>query len=323
MTKTPISLMIDDGAPGISVYYTHAKSPFTEDGRPICKDVPNDFLEDFCDVTEAFGIKGKLSVVPMPGGLGEISRELPGYPREDTEHWLETVRSRVRPNFSLSPEMLTHAAFWDLSKEAPGNTDENTWSQTQTRQTLTPYITRALEILKAANLDITGVSSPWRFGVEVQREYELALSDAMEAVFGKRDVWYALHGGPSVPGYRPQVVSGEDGKRMVWFRYVIGDRFWQTINTPNTSGDYISSVADQLITEDGTDGLVIRALNEGSHVILLTHWQSLYSNGTRSGLRALELAARRIQTHLSDKVEWLRTEDLMQRILNENLGDPE
>lgn len=316
MTKTPISLMIDDGAPGISVYYTHAKSPFTEDGRPICKDIPNDFLEDFCNVTERFGIKGKLSVVPMPGGLGDVAHGISGYPKEQTEQWLDTVRTRVRPSFSLSPEMLTHAAFWDLTREAPGGTDENTWSQTQTRQTLTPYITRALEILKAADLDITGVSSPWRFGAEVRREYELALSDAMETVFGKRDVWYALHGGPRVAGYRPQAVMGEDGKRMVWFRYVIGDRLWKTMNTPDTSDAYISSVADQLITADGTGGEIIQALNDGSQVIFLTHWQSLYSNGTRTGLRALELAAQRIRTHLSDKVEWIRTEDLMHRILN-------
>ena len=317
MSRTPICLMIDDGAPGISVYSTHAKSPFTEDGRPICRDIPNDFLEDFCNVAERFGIRGKLSVVPMPGGLGDIAHGIPGYSKAQTEQWLETVRSRVTPQFSLSPEMLTHAAYWDLSREAPGSTDENTWSQTQTRRTLTPYITRALEILKAAGLDITGVSSPWRFGANVQREYELALSDAMEAVFGKRDVWYALHGGASVPGYRPQPVKGEDGKRMVWFRCVIGDRLWKTMNTPDTSEGYISSVADQLITADGAGGEIIQALVEGSQVIFLTHWQSLYSNGTRAGLRALELAAQRIRTHLSGRVEWIRTEDLMHRILRE------
>ena len=317
MKKTPITLLIDDGAPGISVYYTHAKSRHTADGRTIEKDVPNDFLEDFCRVTEELGIKGKLSVVPMPGGLGEVSRGIPGYPEAEIRQWLETVRTRVSPNFSLSPEMLTHAAFWDLEKEAPGYTDENTWSQTQSRETLTPYITRALQILKDAELEITGVSSPWRFGAEVQREYELALSDAMEAVFGKRDVWYALHGGPKGPGYRPQAVMGEAGKRMVWFQSTIPDLIWKTIDCPDTSPEYISSIADQFITEDGKEGRVVQVLKEGSQVILLTHWQSLFSNGTRTGLRALELVGERIRKHLSDQVEWIRTEDLMRRILED------
>lgn len=319
MQKVPMSLLIDDGAPGISVYYTHAKSLFTEDGRPLEKNVPNDFLEDFCDVTERFGIKGKLSVVPMPGGMGDVAQGIQGYPFEDTLQWLDTLRKRVCPNFSLSPEMLTHAGYWDLTTESLGDTNESDWSQTQTRQTLTPYITRALEILKAAKLDITGISSPWRFGAQVQREYELALSDAMEAVFGKKDVWYALHSGPKAPGYKPQAVAGESGKRMVWFSCTVGDKLWQTINSPETSPEYISRVADELITEDGKDGAFIKALEEGSQVIFLTHWQSLYSNGTRSGLRALELAAARIEKHLKDKVQWIKTEDLMRKILAEEV----
>ena len=318
MEKTPITLLIDDGAPGISVYYTHAKSLFTADGRPLQKDVPNDFLDDFCNVTEELGIKGKLSVVPMPGGLGDIVRGIPGYSKESIESWLETVRTRVAPNFSLSPEMLTHANFWDLNKESLGDLNENAWSQVQTRATLTPYITRALEILKEANLDITGVSSPWRFGGDVQREYELALSDAMEAVFGKQDVWYALHGGPTpAPGYRPQVVAGESGKRMVHFRCVVADLLWMTIDDPDTSPEFISRVADRLITADGKGGALVEALEAGHQLVFLTHWQSLYSNGTRTGLRALELAARRIREHLSEKVSWIRVEDLANTLLKQ------
>ena len=73
--------------------------------------------------------------------------------------------------------------------------------------------------------------------------------------------------------------------------------------------------APALITEDGKGGALIKALEEGSQLIFLTHWQSLYSNGTRSGLRALELAAARIEKHLKDKVQWIKTEDLMRKIL--------
>ena len=316
MKKKPISLLIDDGAPGISVYYTHAKSMTTADGRPIVKSVPNDFLEDFCNVTERLGIRGKLSVVPMPGGLGTVSYGIEGYSMELIRQWLDIVRRRVAPNFSLSPEMLTHAGYWDLEKEAIGDLNENDWSQLQNRQTLTPYIIRALEILKAADLEITGVSSPWRFGAQVQREYELALSDAMEAVLGKKDVWYALHGGDKTPGYRVRTVPGENGKRLVHFRYTVGDLLWKTIDSPDTSAEYISSIADQLITADGREGAVVRSAQQDEHIILLTHWQSIFSNGTRSGLRALELVAERIEAHLSNQLQWIRAEDLMRQVLD-------
>lgn len=317
MKKKPISLLIDDGAPGISVYYTHAKSKTTVDGRPIAKSVPNDFLEDFCNVTERLGIRGKLSVVPMPGGLGTVSNGIEGYSKELIQQWLDIVRRRVTPNFSLSPEMLTHAGYWDLEKEAVGELNENDWSQLQNRQTLTPYIIRALEILKAADLEITGVSSPWRFGAQVQREYELALSDAMETVFGKTDVWYALHEGDKVTGYRVRAILGEKGKRLVHFRSTVGDLLWKTMDSPDTSAEYISSIADQLITADGREGAIVRSAQQDEHIILLTHWQSMFSNGTRTGLRALELVAERIETHLSNQVQWTRVEDLMRQVLEE------
>ena len=60
---------------------------------------------------------------------------------------------------------------------------------------------------------------------------------------------------------------------------------------------------------------MIQALEEDSYVIMLTHWQSMFSNGTRTGLRALELAAQRIREHLADKVEWITPEALMKEIL--------
>lgn len=282
------------------------------------REIPNDFLFDFCRVTQQYGLKGKLSVVPMPGGLGEISKGLPGFPQEQITQWLDTVRREVSPNFSLCPEMLTHANFWDLEKGQLGDCKETEWSQTQSRESLTAYITRALEILKEAELPISGVSSPWRFGAQVQKDYELAISDAMANVFGKTDAWYALHGAAKQAGYRPKVVLNENGRRLVWFSSTVRDLLWQTIHTPEDSPEYISRVADDLITADGTGGAILDALNQGSYLIILTHWQSMFSNGTRSGLRALELVAQRMQQHLSDRVEWMKTEDLMQKVLDED-----
>ena len=168
MKKMPISLIIDDPAPRVFVYYEHADTHFTKDGRPLLDEVPNSFLNDFCDVIERYGIKGKFSVVPMPGGRGDLVNGIPGFDKSEIDEWLATVRTRVAKNFSICPEILTHAKAVDLETGALLDMNENVWSRTQTVSTLTPYISKALELHKNAGLPVSGVTSPWDFGIEVE-----------------------------------------------------------------------------------------------------------------------------------------------------------
>ena len=44
-----------------------------------------DSLLDFCEVMERHGIKGKFSVVPMPGNQGDIINGLKGVSKEELE----------------------------------------------------------------------------------------------------------------------------------------------------------------------------------------------------------------------------------------------
>ena len=57
MKKIPISLIIDDPAPIVSVYKEHADSPCTKDGRPLIPTYPNEMLFTFCDIIEKYGIR--------------------------------------------------------------------------------------------------------------------------------------------------------------------------------------------------------------------------------------------------------------------------
>ena len=50
--KVPVSLIIDDPAPVISVYHEHSDPPTTKDGRPLITHFPNELLDRFCDVVE-------------------------------------------------------------------------------------------------------------------------------------------------------------------------------------------------------------------------------------------------------------------------------
>ena len=172
--------------------------------------------------------------------------------------------------------------------------------------------------MKEANIECTGVSSPWNFGKDSEPEYIQALSQAMYQVYGKTDVWYALHSHSGHPGTKPRLMLDENGRRVVLFYCSVGDILWQTIETPETSESYIASVADQLLTADGKSGAIRKALDEGSQIIFLTHWQSMYSNGTSTGLRALELVAERIQQNLAEQVEWKTVAEMMEDTLLEN-----
>jgi len=171
MRKVPISLIIDDPAPVISVYHEHANSYYTKDGRPIIPAFPNSLLNKFCDIIERHGIKGKFSVVPMPGNKGDIISGLDGVSRESLDEWLDTVKSRVVPNFTVGPEILSHHKAVDLDTGKALSMSEKIWAQSQDRTTLTPYIAYALKLLRQAGFDPIGVTSPWDFGITVEDEY--------------------------------------------------------------------------------------------------------------------------------------------------------
>ena len=314
--KFPISLMIDDPSPVLSVYYTHHKTGFTDDGRPIIRNFPNSFLFDFCDIVEKYGIKGKFSVVPMPGNFGDIISGIDGVDFDEMKIWLDTVKKRIVPNFSICPEMLTHNEAIDLKTGKSTGINEKKWSNMQDRTTLTPYIEKALSILKEAGFDVCGVWAPWYFADEVEEEYVVAISKAIYNVYGKKNAWYYLHALKNEKNVKPWIAYEEEGRKLVSIPVTVSDMLWQTIHTTENDEEYINSIADSYITADGKSGKIIEVLDNGSYPIMLTHWQSLASNGLYTGVRILDKVAQRVNDNLSDKVQWTKTEDLMNYVVN-------
>ena len=128
--RRPISIIIDDPSPVISAFYESGMfgtSNFpsnklrheTKDGRPLLKTFPNDFLYQFCDVIEKWGIKGKFAVVPMPGNKGDIVNGIPGADPDEVQEWMKVVKARVQPRLSIGPEMLSHNLTVDLESGKP------------------------------------------------------------------------------------------------------------------------------------------------------------------------------------------------------------
>lgn len=320
--KIPISLILDDPAPIISVFYEHAKNRILPDGRSLIPHNSNEGLFRFCDIIERWGMKGKFSVVPMPGNKGDIVRGLEGVPGESLAEWMDTVKARVAPRFTIGPEMLTHNKAVDLNTGLALDMREDAFAATCDRTALTPYIAKALSLLREAGFDAFGVTSPWRFGIEVEEDYEAAISQAVYDVTGKKNAWFFLRGLRGVPNAKPWVARKEEGRVLVSIPATTYDQIWQTISSTDTSEEYVRKIADVWITEDGKEGEIVRVLKTGGYPILITHWQSLMSNGLLTGLRVLDEVGRRIASTLSDQVAWMSFSEIMELVLADEAAYP-
>ena len=306
--RTPIALIVDDSCPLVHVFRchwedVHHRPPYTEDGRLLLDIIPNEVLDRFCDVVEKHGIAGKFSIVPAPGGRGDIvsgiENDLPA-----TREWLETMQRRLSRFFDFCPEGITHNLAVNLETGGYFDEGESTWSQKQTRATLTPYLTKELEYLKAAGIDATGFTSPWVFGIEVEEEYIAAIVAAQKAVYNRTFSWYFLHMLHDKPASKPWVAFQEGDTTLVAIPSTVDDFWWRTIDSSRTDDEFINSVADLIITEDGRGGKVRKVLDAGGWPVLLTHWQSLFSNGLETGLAVLDIVGQRVNDALADEVEW-------------------
>ena len=306
---TPICLLVDDGCPLIHVYRyhwedVHHKPPVTDDGRPLLDTIPNSFLDHFCDVMEARKIKGKLSIVPAPAGKGDIVRGIEGFDPSLTHDWLRTVQRRLSGQCDFCPEGITHNLALNLENKGFHAESESEWSQHQTRETLTPYLVRQLQLLKEAGFNATGITSPWAFGIMVEPEYIAAIVAAQKAVYNREFSWYFLHMLYDKPATRPWVAHKQGRSILVSIPATVQDWWWETINCSRTDTDYVSTAADKMLTADGQKGQIIDVLEAGGWPVILTHWQSLFSNGLETGLMVLDELGRRVSMRLADRVEW-------------------
>lgn len=277
----------------------HHRAPETKDGRRLLDFIPNSFLDAFCDVCDLWGIAGKFTIVPAPAGMGDVVRGIQGFSPEETSAWIATTKRRLGKRFDFTPEGITHNLAVDLATGDMLTVGENEWSQTQTRATLTPYLTRELELLKAAGVDANGFTSPWVFGIQCETEYILAMAEAQRKVYGRESSWYFLHMLWNEPSARPWVAHQDERGRLISIPATVPDLWWETIDNQNADP---ADIGRRLYEK--TCGVVAA----GGAAIVLTHWQSLFSNGLPTGLAALDDFGRRIAD--DGRFEWVKCSDM-------------
>ena len=298
--RQPVSLIVDDPAPAYNPAHFHSgfrRGPLR---------IPPTLIDQFADLIEATGIRGKFSVIPNPFGLGRVDREVQGVDAAELGHFLDVVRARIAPRMDITPEVLTHWNALDLGTGRLLPLWEHVWSRQQTRHSLTPYLSLALEILNNVDLPCGGMTSPWDFGDGVEDDYAEALLDAQRAVNGRGLTWYFLHSDAAAPHVPP---------RLALFRPEAGEAVVSIVTCDSVDfgqalwwGD--DPQPDLLLSADG-HGRLAEVIRAGGPAVWHTHWQTIFGHGTPRGLDGVRAIAERIEAHFGDRIGWIGCDALV------------
>ncbi len=305
---TPIALLVDDGAP-VNPMFFH-DPPYE---HPLL--IPNALARDFADLCTQYGVRGKFSVLPMPCCLGDINGSLSHVPRRHLSGFLSIVRERIAPRFDITPEILTHLAAYRMDGGFH-HQYEDEWVARASVAEITDYIALALEILQDVGLPATGVTSPWNTGERNEPKYAQAIGDAQWRVHGRKATWYFLHMLGAGPIRAPSVSrrNPETGQTVVSIPAMTVDPFWDTqrptSNTRRAARAAAATGIDALLSKDGRRGRIPEVVAQAAPVTLLTHWQSLYSDGTCAGLWGLERLLARLQKQYGPDLTWRTCSEL-------------
>lgn len=337
LNRCPITLLIDDPAPCINpLFYFASQVPkdavdyhYTKkDGKwyfdsdsefkfPIAPEIDQEFVHEFAAWVNSADVRGKISVVPFPAGLGRVDRKLIGFPRDRVTDFVSTIREQVSDKFDVGPEMLTHTRALNLkTKKLAAGISEHDWSQKQDEATLAKYLSLALQILKSAGLKPSGVTSPCNFGMYVEDQYARAVLEAGTSVLGKKVLWYFLNvdKASEIVDHKIMYLDREGGAAVVSLIGSMNDPLWTSQLTDLPYDAWAKEILDRVLSADGGSGRIADLVRSGSYVTIVTHWQSLYSNGSRYGLKGLGELASRINKFLGDRVVWMRCSDIAQYV---------
>ena len=271
--------------------------------------IPNAFTRDFGELCAEHDVWGKFTVLPMPCGLGGIDGKLSHVPARDLAEFLRIVRTLIAPRFDITPEILTHAAAYRLTGGFH-HLCEDEWVARATLKELTDYVALALRILEHVELPATGVTSPWNTGMHNEARYAQAIGAAQWRVHRRRVTWYFLHVLGSGPARPPWVSwrNPKNGQVVVSIPATTDDAFWKTQRpmalTRRAARAAAAAGVDALLSANGKTGRIRELISQRCPVTLLTHWQSLYSDGTCAGLWGLERLLKRLHSLIGEDLTW-------------------
>jgi hypothetical protein len=291
--RVPASLIVDDGMPGMNPMIDH------EPGRPHRPVVPNEVLRRFVELGEAWGLAGKFSVVPWPLGRGRLDAPdtLPPEARAALPAFLDLVRGRLLPRYDITCEFLTHSRAVDPATGRLLEETERTWASRASAEAFALAFAWAAQILAEVGLPLDGVTSPWDSGRDNEAAYAEGVAWALGAL-GRSPAWYFLHTEDRSLDVLPRVTyRGPHGLAVSVVASGNVDPGWRTQYGEGPE-------VEPLVDAEGR-GRLAELVAAGLPCVVVTHWQSLYGNGSFGGIQALETLAARLREAFADRLEWV------------------
>ncbi|MEW6360241.1 MAG: hypothetical protein AB1696_28165 [Planctomycetota bacterium] len=333
LLRTPLSLIIDDSCPVINkaYYWIMQRREWRLRHHPdtppygweaqydkldlMPRAIPARFAAEWGDWCGEQGIRGKFSLVPFPAGVGRIDRGFDGFPRDELTEWLRVAKEVIRPNFDITPEMITHTKVVDLKTwQLTEEWEQGEWVDPPV-EPLTDYIAAAMQLLKNVGIACEGVTSPGAFGKKKEEAYARATLDASLRVNNNPRPFYFLHmthdALPDVPIWH---ADKEKGIAIASIVACVDDCFGGT--------GYFRSGPDPIIAEDLRGGRAPAIIEKELPCILIGHWPCFYAN-EEIGFRVLKEVKRRLDAYDPDRTKtlWMKNSEIgcywMARSLND------
>ena len=308
MSRKPvfISLFVDDFTPIVNLLFYMYKDVFKKPFSHLSPEIPFSFLEEFSEWASREGVKGKLSLVPNPAGLGCISSGIKGYSKEQTDNWLHVVRNRLGNLFEITPEVITHTLAMDISTGLLTDVSEWEWIKTQTYSSIYSYIDCAFRLLADCGIESHGLTCAQGFGIKEthlgqddrapEEELCAALMDVQNRLFGHRLCWYygsSKHGTDKII---PEIMLHSEEK-----------------------GSVVKLFAAPKVAFDIEK--VRRFAESGSYIILPFHWWDLYGEkgGRREFYELCEFVGK-IKDLFDEKIAWVKPVTFVKRFIRKING---
>jgi hypothetical protein len=315
--RQAIALIVDDPAPCINPlwYFRHQVDREAEPAHE--RTIPLDFMRAWCEFTREAGIRGDFTVLPYPAGLGRIDVGLEGYDTGEVRDWIALAKEYLAPQFDIHCEILTHTNALNLKTWELMEPSEHGWMETQDEETLTEYFATAMQILADTGLPNNGLTQPCYYSGD-EAMYARAILNAEKRVNRRKITHNFLHSDSVAPLVPPRITyldtAASEAVVSIWTG--TNDYIWNTQERGRDEETMSPEpLADRYLTADGQGGRLAELLQGGGPLVLVTHWQSLYSNGSRLGLRTYREIAARVQALFGPRVEWRKLSALTDQFL--------
>lgn len=289
-----------------------------------------DHTRQFADLVEEFGVRGKFTVLPCPGGLGRVDQSVRLLEDAELAGLLELVRNRIVPRFEITPEVLTHTMAMDPATGGLLPHAESPWvahlAARKDPTDLLAYFRLAWTVLanvglRPSGLTVGGMNDPSGIGSAGlipeghQRE---GLGNALFTIlreFGQtRKTAFVFAGGPIRSPISARYLAPDKcyeaptGERLYDLRIFPPDVL---LNLYYGEGDVLEE-AEKIISADLTRGAMVEHVESGKALVFHTHCSTLSSLNTGLGLRLLREILTRLRSRYGTQLQWMTPTELIQ-----------